>query len=440
MNKEIINIVKEIAKNLGDYADVKRIVGNKNNVRVWGGIELPGWEPLTLSHGIPGICLLYGKLMECFPEEEVWANMAHQYLGYLVEEINKTGFQSISMFSGTSGIGLAIASVSNNFRNYKKLLNTVNSYTIKWCNEFIDSLDFKEGTRSINYDIIEGLTGILSYCSLFHDQEVANAVLVKGLQKLVTLTNNIEINGYNVPGWYIPSDNQFSNIEKELYPYGNFNTSFSHGIAGPLTLLSEMKNEGIIVDGQNDAIQKIIEFLFDFKLNDGKRDFWKGQIDLREYVKKELSNENIVRRDAWCYGNPGICYAIIKAGQAMNNPDWIKYGIDNLKETLKDIKGIFSPTFCHGFSGLYQIVNSIEMSIGKPIFNNEKKELLNRIMEFYDPMYSFGFKNVEVSNEYGNIKSFEYIGLLDGAVGVCLALLEGEYRSENIWKRAFLLL
>ncbi len=40
-----------------------------------------------------------------------------------------------------------------------------------------------------------------------------------------------------------------------------------------------MKNEGIVVNGQNDAIQKIIEFLFDFRLNDGKRDFWKGQID-----------------------------------------------------------------------------------------------------------------------------------------------------------------
>ena len=62
-------------------------------------------------------------------------------------------------------------------------------YTVSYTH-LIDSLDFKEGTRSINYDIIEGLTGILSYCSLFHDQEVANAVLVKGLQKLVTLTNN----------------------------------------------------------------------------------------------------------------------------------------------------------------------------------------------------------------------------------------------------------
>ncbi len=47
MNKEIINIVREIAKNLGDYAEVKRIVGDKNNIRVWGGIDLPGWEPLT---------------------------------------------------------------------------------------------------------------------------------------------------------------------------------------------------------------------------------------------------------------------------------------------------------------------------------------------------------------------------------------------------------
>ncbi len=69
--------------------------------------------------------------------------------------------------------------------------------------------------------------------------------------------------------------------------------------------------------------------------------FGRDKLILREYIKKELSNENIVRRDAWCYGNPGICYAIVKAGQAMNNPDWINYGIDNLKETLKDIKGNF---------------------------------------------------------------------------------------------------
>ena len=58
MDNSIISIVKEIAKNLGDYDNVKRIVADKDNIRVMGEFNLQGWEPLTLSHGIPGICLL----------------------------------------------------------------------------------------------------------------------------------------------------------------------------------------------------------------------------------------------------------------------------------------------------------------------------------------------------------------------------------------------
>ena len=127
------------------------------------------------------------------------------------------------------------------------------------------------------------------------------------------------------------------------------------------------------------------------------------------------------------------------AGKAMKNQSWIDYGIHNMKKTLSDVKGIFSPTFCHGFSGLYQVVNSIEFTIGKDIFYSEKKELLNRIMSFYDSNYIFGFRNMEVGDENGNIRAFEHLGLLDGTIGVCLALLEGERKTKNIWKRAFLL-
>lgn len=439
MDNSIISIVKEIAKNLGDYDNVKRIVEDKDNIRVMGEFNFQGWEPLTLSHGIPGICLLYGKLMECFPDEEIWAELAHQYLGYLVQEINKEGFQTLSMFSGTSGIGLAVASVSNNFCNYNKLLNTINSYIINWFDEFIDSIDLKKGTRSICYDVIEGLSGILSYCSIYYEQESFSPILLKGLKKLVELTYDIDVKGYHVPGWYIPSDNQFSTVEKELYPYGNFNTSFSHGIAGPLTLLSEMKSKGFMIEGQEEAIEKIVKFLFDFRSNDRRRDFWKGQIDFHEYITGKVSEKNIIRRDAWCYGNPGVCYSLIMAGKAMKNQSWIDYGIHNMKKTLSDVKGIFSPTFCHGFSGLYQVVNSIEFTIGKDIFYSEKKELLNKIMSFYDSNYIFGFRNMEVGDENGNIRAFEHLGLLDGTIGVCLALLEGEHKTKNIWKRAFLL-
>lgn len=439
MDKEIVDIVKKIAINLSDYDRVIDIVTDDKNIRTWNGIRYPSWEATSLSHGIPGICLLYGKMMELFPEEEVWANMAHKYLGYLVEELNTTGFRTLSMFSGAAGIGLAVVSVSNNFKYYSKLLKSINNYILTYFNSVYCLNPDEVGVYSGYYDVIEGLTGVLSYCSIFYQNEKFRKILMDGLSKLVSMTRDITAEGESVPGWYISSTNQFSKEEEILYPHGNFNTSFSHGIAGPLTFLSEMKSKGIIVKGQEEAIEKLVQFLFKHRMWDGKRDFWKGQIDFHEYIYGELSDKNVVRRDAWCYGTPGICYAILMAGKAMQKKEWIDYALNNMKKTMADIKGIFSPTFCHGFSGLYQMLNSSEMIAEADIYMDEKKDLLEKIMGYYDLHYLYGFKNIEIGDDKGNIRPFEYIGILDGTVGVCLSLLEGQMGGTGLWKKAFLL-
>ena len=394
MECDILAMTKNIATNLSDYERMLKIMGRKENQRTWEGIEFEAFSPLTLSHGLPGICLLYGKLMECCPKEDKWGRFAHNYLSLMVEELNKKGFQSLSMFSGAAGVALSVASVSNDFLNYNKLLNTLNDYILNRFEESYSNIVKEEGTHSLYYD---------------------------------------------VPGWYIPVQNQFSELEQDLYPKGNFNTSLSHGIAGPLIILSDMMANGIIVDGQEEAIIKIIKFLFDFKLNDGERDFWKGQIDFDEVVNKKLTDENIIRRDAWCYGNPGICYAIVSAGNALDNQRLIDYGIENLRLTMNNIKGIFSPTFCHGYAGLYQVLNSVEMLLQKEFFSLEKELLKNKIIDFYNPDYIYGFKNMELDNKMEKIKPYDVCGLLEGTTGVCLSLLEGEKKSDNLWKKAFLL-
>lgn len=423
-----------------DYDIVEKIVTEKGNKRNLKGIHFPTWSPLTLSHGVPGICLLYGKLMEAFPDEEIWPRIAHNYLTCLVNRIKKESIHSLSMFSGASGIGLSVASVSNNFQNYNKLLNTINNLIKSNYEDYLFEMRFNEGTYSISYDVIEGLSGIMSYLSIFKGEKQVQEMLRQGVEKLIELTNDICIFGNTLPGWYIPSSNQFSDIEKNIYPYGNFNTSFSHGITGPLTILAEMKLNGIAIEGQDEAIYKIVHFLFKFKSSDGKRDYWKGQIDLNEYKEQKLTENNIVRRDAWCYGTPGICYALVVAGRAMENREWIDYGIDNLMKTMADIRGIFSPTFCHGYAGLYQILESVETVTGERIFIKEREVLKEKIMSFYNKNYIWGFRNMEVGDEMGNIKPYNYAGLLDGAVGTCLALLEGEIKSNNLWKRAFVLI
>lgn len=439
MECDILAMTKNIATNLSDYERMLKIMGRKENQRTWEGIEFEAFSPLTLSHGLPGICLLYGKLMECCPKEDKWGRFAHNYLSLMVEELNKKGFQSLSMFSGAAGVALSVASVSNDFLNYNKLLNTLNAYILNRFEESYSNIVKEEGTHSLYYDVIEGLSGVLSYLGIYRNQRKYYNVITRGLEILVNLTKDIEIQGQVVPGWYIPVQNQFSELEQDLYPKGNFNTSLSHGIAGPLIILSDMMANGIIVDGQEEAIIKIIKFLFDFKLNDGERDFWKGQIDFDEVVNKKLTDENIIRRDAWCYGNPGICYAIVSAGNALDNQRLIDYGIENLRLTMNNIKGIFSPTFCHGYAGLYQVLNSVEMLLQKEFFSLEKELLKNKIIDFYNPDYIYGFKNMELDNKMEKIKPYDVCGLLEGTTGVCLSLLEGEKKSDNLWKKAFLL-
>ena len=63
----------------------------------------------------------------------------------------------------------------------------------------------------------------------------------------------------------------------------------------------------------------------------------------------------------------------------------------------------------------------------------------NKIIDFYNPDYIYGFKNMELDNKMEKIKPYDVCGLLEGTTGVCLSLLEGEKKSDNLWKKAFLL-
>jgi len=428
--------IKKIANNMKDYDQVVRMVTDEKNCRTINGIKYSEWEPTSLSHGLPGLCLLYSRLHKLFPDEG-WDRITHQYLSTLVTHINKEGIPGLSMFSGASGIGLAVVSASNGFRNYNKLLNTINDYICNRFEEYLKTLDYSQGTHSFTFDVIEGLSGIMSYLMIYIKQKSMHKYILQGLKKLIELTQVITVNEREIPGWYITAENQFSEQEQQIYPKGNFNTSLSHGVAGPLVILSKAYMEGVVVSGHEEAISRIVKFYQDFRSNDGKRDFWKGQLSLNEVVEGEVSNENVIRRDAWCYGTPGICYALICAGTALKRSDWVSYGVDTLKKAVVDLRGLYSPTFCHGFAGIIQLLRSTEELLEVPIFTNEINQLQEKTLSYYEESNIFGFKNMEYDETENMIRPYNAVGLLDGCVGTCLVLL-GEDK-ENFWEKAFLL-
>lgn len=438
MQNNVDEIVRAIAMKLEDYEQIEASETKLENLRYFEGVA-GKWDKCSLSHGLPGICLLYGKLMESYPNEKRWEQAANRYLGLVVEQINNFGVKDISMFSGLAGIGLATVSVSKNFKDYQKLMSAINKGVLQTLPVFLQNVNSSKGTHSSLYDVIAGLTGILSYLYLFKDDSECYNGLTEGLDALIELTRTIVINTEEVPGWYISADNQFSQLEKEIYAEGNFNTSMSHGIAGPLTLLSEMASKGICRSNQKESIQRIVDFYFSYRLVEHNRDIWKGQLEFKEIQEKSPNTHNLVMRDAWCYGSFGICYALIRAGIALNDQKLIEYGIQNIRLTIPDIQGIFSPTFCHGYAGIYQVLHSIEALVAQQVFVEEKKVIQERIMDFYESDNPYGFHNIEYDHEKGCLRPYESTGLLEGVAGVCLSLFEGEHPGNSIWKRAFLL-
>jgi len=109
-----------------------------------------------------------------------------------------------------------------------------------------------------------------------------------------------------------------------------------------------------------------------------------------------------------------------------------------MKESVKNENGLFSPSFCHGYSGLAYISYKFYCKTKDKLFLNESDRLLEKILSYYTDDAPFGFYNIE--NSSSNIKNLNSIALLDGASGTLLTILELISKTNSVdWDSAFLL-
>lgn len=436
---KLIDTLKRIAKSYAEYDYIKEKENNNFNGRTFEA-EKVNWNEISLSHGLPGICLLFGTMMNLFPNEECWPEYAHEYIGRTVKHINEKGISDLSMFSGLTGIGLSIASCSRNFNDYKKLTSSINLLLIDQIDRYYNTMRSEKYTNSFLFDVISGISGILGYLFMFKNDDLCKAKIDEGLDILVDLVNKeVDFEGNMVPGWYIPAKYQFTESEKAFYKKGNFNTGLSHGVAGILAVLSMAYLENIVRPGQKDAINKIIEFFDKTSLSYNGRTVWECQIRLEDYLKKS-NNEDIYVRDAWCYGVPGISYSMILAANAINDRRLLLNTIDNMKKSLNDIQNIHTPSLCHGYSGLYEMINILESRFDINSFNVEKNNIKEKIKLFYNTNIKNDFCNIEYNHRKKSMEGFHSAGFLEGNTGIILSILDGEIQNKNnIWTRAMYL-
>lgn len=427
-----IKIIKDIAEKLSDINFVDKILLEKDNYLTVDNNKFYPYGPLSLSHGIPGLCLLYAELNKLYPNEG-WDDLSNYYIKMMVDHMEKNGLSEVSLFSGTAGIALSIMANSCNGKNYNSLLNTLNDYLIKQLNVNLNYLMEKRTIESLDYDTMQGVAGTANYLLLNYKKEKDS--LKKILQYFVNLSEHNLYNNINVPNWLIKKENMFSDYEKKCYSNGILNLGLSHGIPGPLIILCKSYSKNIIVDGEIESIKRIVKDIIKLKIKGTNS--WNGIVEMDEYINGAY-NLNATR-DAWCYGTPGLSYSLLVSSITLADNNLFQLSCNAMKESLKRRKELFSPSFCHGYSGLAYLSYKFYCKTKDKLFLNESENLLEKILSYYNNKAPFGFYNIEYSDDCG-IKNQNSIALIDGVVGILLTILELTHKTNNVyWDTAFLL-
>ena len=74
-------------------------------------------------------------------------------------------------------------------------------------------------------------------------------------------------------------------MKEKMNPIGYFNCGLSHGIPGPLALLSVAYKEGVIVEGQKEAIEKIGSWLMSKVVISSQGKYFPTAISWDEQIK-----------------------------------------------------------------------------------------------------------------------------------------------------------
>ncbi|SDW81002.1 Lanthionine synthetase C-like protein [Marininema mesophilum] len=439
LRKNAEQVLGVIADRLRNPEYIRKVALHPNNVS--SQAKAHPWGELSLSHGYPGTALLYGEL-DRFDPQAGWDQVAHQHLVAMQRYLEAEGFQSISLFGGITGVAFATWSASREGERYGRLLEQLHTQIAESLRKQLrierERRSKEKGVLAQWYDIIVGITGVGRYLLIQKDQPELRELLDEILLDLVELSKPIVVERQTVPGWWIPQHAQFTEHDRQSFAKGNFNCGLAHGIPGPLALLSLAKLQGVEVKGQVEAIQRMTQWLLQWKQEDAYGSYWYDRVAWEEEVEgARLTHRH---REAWCYGTPGVARALYFAGKALQD--------EGLKETsVLAYQSIFkrpeilwdidSPTICHGTAGLLEMTGQMYWDSNDRTLQIQRDYLLHRQLKDFNPDSPFGYKDLEPQPI--GYRGLDKVGLLEGAVGVALSLLSCVKGKGSGWSRSLLL-
>ncbi|MEE1823874.1 hypothetical protein PUR61_16990 [Streptomyces sp. BE20] len=157
------------------------------------------------------------------------------------------------------------------------------------------------------------------------------------------------------PGWWLPARDHILPVPGVLPLSGAASTGAGHGIAGPLGFLSLAHLEFPPVSGQPEAITAAAHWLLAWAEPGPSWPPYVSSDDLLQAPNPAQLAVAPGRRDAWCYGAPGVAAALHHAGRALGDPSLTRQArktLDALAARPAETWDTTGPGLCHGTAGV----------------------------------------------------------------------------------------
>lgn len=405
-------------KNIKFSIDKKTIIQIKSHIDNYlDYIEKAFLDDKISLHEVEDIIIAIALLFEFIDDgkKESYLNIAYELAKQIKFKVENVPNIDISMFSGLGYSAFSIYLLNKKTNILKKFSKSLN--------ELLLDISYKKATSAFNrnsyktedYDLINGLSGVLYYLLKFewHEHKDINKII----EIAFFLTHISDLHMYKneyIPRFHVKNDDLDNNIYKEIYKNGSINLSLSHGAISILMSLCYLKNFSKNITIKN--IDNIICSLFNIydSFFDEHLSVFDTQISLENYVKKTISSD-LSTRESWCYGSASIAIALIISSHRVRNYSlYDKYNEILHRILVKNFDefNLDEAILCHGYSSIIAII----VGYYNLQNNNDDEYKVKENLEIAIKKTFYFLRNDSFYDD------FKDLSLLEGITGIIISL------------------
>jgi lantibiotic biosynthesis protein len=343
--------------------------------------------PQSLAVGASGVALLHAERARSGHDD---ARTAHAWLSRAVsgelDAANNSRYRSnVGLYLGAPALAFVMHAAAGGTSRYRRALQRLDEATSTLTRSRLAAAEARMGRGERptmkEFDLIYGLTGLGAYHLRVHPD---HAITGEVFAYLVRLTHPLTATD-ELPGWW--TDVSPSGDVHTDFPHGHGNLSVSHGIGGPLALLSMALLRDLPVVGLKEAVERICAWTDHWRQHDERGNaWWPGLISLAEARDRRVE-ERPLPRPSWCYGIAGSARTQQLAGMALNDPARQETAERALLAVLRDsaqLELLPGTGLCHGMAGLVQSAWRVAADSRVPGIEAELSHLTKRLIAGID--------------------------------------------------------